>query len=129
MTSSLNALVHAAAAFVGDATGAAKTATYTSTGVDVQDYEGQLGVLQLVGAVSGTTPTLDGKLQDSDAIGGTYADIPGAVFAQATTAGNIQKITVDLNGCKRFIRYVGTIAGTTPSFGIAVAVVGPKKYQ
>ena len=115
-------------AFLGDATGAAKTATYTSTAFDAQDYEGNLGIVQASGVVSGTTPTLDGKIQDS-ADGSTgWADVSGATFTQVTASTNFQKITVDLNGTKRYLRYVGTIGGTTPSFGLTVIAGGVKKY-
>ena len=39
-------------------------------------------------AVSGTSPTLDSKLQGYDALGDVWHDITGAVFAQKTGAGS-----------------------------------------
>ena len=39
-------------------------------------------------AVSGTSPTLDAKLQGYDALGDVWHDITGAVFAQKTGAGS-----------------------------------------
>ena len=41
-----------------------------------------------VTAVSGTSPTLDCKVQGYDALGDVWHDITGAVFAQKTGAGN-----------------------------------------
>ena len=41
-----------------------------------------------VTAVSGSSPTLDCKVQGYDALGDVWHDITGAVFAQKTGAGN-----------------------------------------
>ena len=41
-----------------------------------------------VTAVSGTSPTLDCKVQGYDALGDVWHDITGAVFAQKTGAGS-----------------------------------------
>ena len=41
-----------------------------------------------VTAVSGTSPTLDSKVQGYDALGDVWHDITGAVFAQKTGAGS-----------------------------------------
>lgn len=106
---------------------ASRTTTFTGTGVDTLGYEGQMGAIQHVGVVSGTAPTLDGKLQSSDTVGGTYTDIPGATFTQVTATDNLQKISFDRRAAKRFIRYVGTIAGTTPNFTFGVTLGGIKK--
>lgn len=128
MTALINAAAHILTALME--TIAAKTATFNGTAFDTQDYEGSLAILQVVGAVTGTTTTLDGKIQSSDTSGGTYADVPGATFTQVSDTGDnqVQKIAIDLNGCKRWIRYVGTIAGTTPSYTMAVVAAGVKKY-
>lgn len=98
------------------------TTTVTGTGIDTMGYNDAMITLE-VGTVSGTAPTLDGKIQESDTLGGTYTDITGAVFTQVTASNNTQKIRVGglgVGGRKRFIRYVGTIGGTTPSFALAV---------
>lgn len=106
---------------------AARTTTANGTGVDVTKYEGTALAILDVGTTSGTTPTLDVKLQEADAVGGTYTDIPGAVFAQV--AGPAQSIVrIDLDGRKRAIRGVATIGGTTPSFILALDLVVLPKY-
>lgn len=110
---------------------AARTANVNGTGVDIFSYEGVLKVTQNVGTVSGTTPTLVGKLQAS-ADNAAWTDIAGATFAQATAAGkqsialDTRKVGETVPGAK-FIRYVGTIGGTTPSFTIAVYATGATK--
>jgi hypothetical protein len=121
----LAAFVHAVVSAVENI--AARTSTLTGTAFDTRGYEGHMGIIQHVGVVSGTTPTLDGKIQHSDTSGGTYTDVPGATFTQVTASNNLQKIVLDRRATKRFIKYIGTIAGTTPSFTFGVSFGGIKK--
>lgn len=103
---------------------ATRTASANGTGVDTMGYNEVIALLD-VGAVSGTLPTLDVKLQEADASGGTYTDISGAAFAQITTANHALSISVNIGDGtrKRFIRAVATIGGTSPSFACAVALL------
>ena len=105
---------------------AAQTATVTGSGVDLQQFLGVLKLTQEVGVVSGTTPTLDGKIQDS-ADNASFADVSGLTFTQVTASTSLQHIAIDTRAVRRYIRYVGTIGGTTPSFGLSVRAVGLKK--
>ncbi len=106
---------------------AARTASANGTGVDVTDYEGVATVLLTSAAGTGTTPTLDVKLQDSPD-NSTWTDIPGATFTQVTNAAASEQVkAVDVQAANKFIRAVATIAGTTPSFTCAVAFLGIKK--
>lgn len=106
---------------------AARTATVTSSAVDVRSYKGGLIAEQVVGVVSGTTPTLNGKLQSS-ADGSTgWADITGATFTEVTATDSMQKIGINVRSTGGYIRYVGTITGTTPSFTMGVALLGEKE--
>ena len=96
--------------------GAARTSTVTGSWVDVSEYEGDLVIIQDVGTVSGTTPTLDGKIQHASDSGGTgAADVSGATFTQVTASNSKQKITIPAGSVAGWIRYVGTIAGTRPA--------------
>jgi len=110
---------------------AARTATVTGAGVDISAYEGVLKVTQNVGTTTGTTPTLAGKLQAS-ANNSTWTDIAGATFTGATGAGK-ESIALDTRKAgetavgARFIRYVGTIGGTSPSFTMGVYATGATK--
>jgi len=103
-------------------------ATATGTGVDVTAYEGvAVAILDTIDG-TGTTPTLDVKLQSSDAVGGTYADITGATFTQVTdSGGGIQVIAFVVANAKAFVRAVATVTGTTPEFTLSVTFLGMKK--
>lgn len=105
---------------------AARTATVTATGIDVSAYKGSLVVQQLVGVVSGTSPTLNGKLQSSPD-NSAWTDIDGATFTQVTASDSFQKIAVNVREGAKYLRYVGTIAGTTPSFTMGVVLLGMKE--
>jgi len=107
---------------------AARTATVTGSWIDVRQYEGDLVILQEVGTVSGTSPTLDGKIQDAtDGSGTGAADVSGATFTQVTASNSKQKITIPAGSVRGWICYVGTIAGTTPSFMVGATGLSRSK--
>lgn len=98
------------------------TSTVTGTGVDVgpEQLDDAMAILD-IGAVSGTSPTLDVTIQASGTSGGTYTTI--ATFGQVTAATKLGVVSVSLEGLagvvdRRFVRAVATIAGTTPSFAL-----------
>lgn len=73
-----------------------------------------------VTAVSGTSPSMTVKFQDSgDGI--NWVDIPSGAFTAATTTG-AQRLVLSTVG--RMIRTVSTITGTAPSFTYSVTAVG-----
>ncbi len=97
-------------------------------GVDVVN-EGHRGIeLYLdITAVSGTSPTLDIKLQGKDETSGKYFDVPGAAFAQKTGTGQAtltiypgiaESANVSVSDILAgMFRFVATIGGTdTPTF-------------
>lgn len=108
---------------------AALTATTNGTGVDTLGYTSAMVVLE-VGAVSGTSPTLDVKVQES-ADNSTFTDVTGATFTQVTAANNSQVLRVDGLGTarKRYLRAVATIGGTSPSFTLAAEILLGRAYQ
>lgn len=106
----------------------ANVATLTGEAVDIRDLEGPVLVTQASGAGTGTTPTLDGKLQHSLDGSTSWADIAGATFAQVLEEASLQKFALNPNGTRGYIRYVGTIAGETPSFDVTVLIAGMKRY-
>lgn len=79
---------------------------------------GGFSALLSVSKVTGTTPTLAVKFQDS-ADNSTFADISGGAF----TSTNVQdgKYIVYKGNVRRYVKVVYTIAGTTPSFTFNVA--------
>jgi hypothetical protein len=104
------------------------TATATGTGVDTQGYFDAVAVLE-VGAVSGTTPTLNVKIQESDD-NSSWADVSGATFTQVSASNSSQVLRLsELNVTrKRYLRALGTIAGTTPSFAFGVQLLMGDSY-
>jgi len=108
------------------AANAVRTSTLTTTGVDVAAYDGPCHlILQSSAATAGTTPTLNVKLQHSDASGSGFADVTGVAFSEVTDADLTEMLTVQIGDLKRYVRLVGTIAGTdTPTFGFGVVMVG-----
>lgn len=103
---------------------AVRTATANGTGVDIQGYREVLKIMLNVGTVTGTTPTLNVKIQDSED-NSTYADVTGLAFAQVTAAGN-WSIGVNTRAVRSHIRVVMTIAGSTPSFPCTILAVGQR---
>jgi len=106
---------------------AARTSTVTGSAVDVRGYKGQLVATQAVGTVSGTTPTLNGKLQTSPDGTNDWTDISGATFTEVTAADSVQSIGVDVRDTLGYVRFVGTIAGTSPSFTMGALLQGTKE--
>ena len=97
-----------------------RTVTVNGSWIDCRQYEGDIVIVQEVGVVAGTSPTLDGKLMDAtDGSGTGAADLAGAVFTQATAAG-AQKMVIPAGSHRGWLRYTGTIGGTSPQFQMAV---------
>jgi hypothetical protein len=102
----------------------ALTATANGTPVDLRNAFDGFAVLS-VGAVSGTNPTLDVKLQESDTAGGTYTDIAGAVFNRVT-AGSVSQV-INVKRLTRYVRAAATLGGTSPSFHMEVVIFWRKQ--
>lgn len=96
------------------------TSTFTTSSADTGDYRRYMVVYLDVTAVSGTSPTLNVVLEDSPN-GQDWFPVPGAAFTQVTAVGK-QRLVVEHSG--DFIRAVGTIAGTTPSFTSKISASG-----
>lgn len=127
MTHLLNALAQATGVELAPA--ASRSSTLTGTGIDVLEYEGVALVLLNASAGTGTSPTLDVKLQHSDD-DSTYEDVTSGAFSQVTDAAEtagVKVMKLNVSDLKRYLRIVGTIAGTTPSFDFGVELVGITK--
>ena len=102
---------------------ASQASTVTGAAVNLSGYDTPIVIVQSHGTGTGT---LDGKIQDS-ADGSTgWADVTGATFSQSTTTADVKILSLDPKSTKGYIRYVGTIAGTTPSFTMGVVLLGQK---
>jgi hypothetical protein len=106
-------------------TPATKTSTFASASADLISGDGRCFGIQQVGTVSGTTPSLAGKFQES-ADGTSWSDVSGATFTAVTASDNVQAVSFDRT--LRYVRYAGTVTGTSPSFAVAV-VFGEQKKQ
>lgn len=111
------------------ANASARTSTFTSPVQDLLPLDGDLMLLQNVGTVTGTSPTLAGALQDSDDGSTGWANVTGVAFVTVTSSFNTQKLIAKVNGVRRFVRYVGTIGGTTPSFTFTVLALARSKVE
>ena len=118
--------------YIGSLLGAdSRSASANGTGFDLQgsnDAEGEAIVILDSEAGSGTSPTLDVKLQDS-ADNSSWSDISGKTFTQVTDGGaGFEKISINTNDVRRYVRAVATLGGTSPVFVCAVSLVYSKKY-
>ncbi len=108
---------------------AAVTASFQSTGVDVSQIEGQLALFLDGSNVAGSSPTMALKLQHSDTQGGTYTDVTGGGFTGLTTGAGSQKLVVDADGLKKWVRIDGVIGGTSsPQYLLSCQAYGIPKY-
>jgi hypothetical protein len=124
MSTKLHDLPHQAV--LGGVTPRTATATVTGSPVDLITGDGRCFAVQQVGTVTGTSPTLAGKIQESADGSSNWTDIAGATFTTVTATDNVQAITFDRT-C-RYVRYIGTIGGTSPSFPVGV-LIGEQKKQ
>ena len=108
---------------------AAVTSTATSAAIDLKEYDGDVSLILTSAAGTGSSPTLDVKVQDSDASGGTYGDLSGAAFTQVTDSASMQVITFSKDEAKRYIKIVQTVGGSTPSFTFNINALALKKYR
>ena len=100
------------------------TSSTNGSSADMITGDGPCFAIQQVGAVSGTSPTLAGKIQES-ADGSTWSDISGATFTSVTASTNNQCIA--FQRAQRYLRWVGALGGTSPSYAVAVIVSEQKK--
>lgn len=95
------------------------TATLTGPAVDLLAADGPCFAVQQVGAIADET-TLAGRLEESASGSGDWSVIAGAVFAPVGAANDLQVICFRRN--RRYVRYVGTLTGDSPSVTLAVLV-------
>jgi len=106
---------------------AARSATGQTSGIDLKDYDGDVVFLLDSAAGTGTSPTLDVTIEDS-ADDSSFAAITDAAFTQVTGTASAQKLVVNKDSARRYVRVKYTIGGTTPSFTFSVNAIGVTKY-
>ncbi len=104
------------------------SASSAGSAVDLVDFEGEIAAFIDVSAGSGNM-TLDAKLTECDTSGGSYTDVASGAFTQVTTSASQQKLVLNSDKLKRFVKIDYTLAGTTPSFLFSSHLVGIKKYK
>tara|TARA_Y100000114_G_scaffold50257_1_gene45860 strand:- start:70 stop:456 length:387 start_codon:yes stop_codon:yes gene_type:complete len=108
---------------------AGTTANHTSAATSLVDYEGD--VMLVLNATAGTgtdTPTLTVRIKQNDTSAGSYDFITGAEFTPVTDTASVQKLVLNSNAIKRFIKINAQVSGTNPSFSYSVNLVACKKY-
>jgi hypothetical protein len=105
------------------------TTVTASTAIDLVDYEGDIAVI-LCAEAGGASITYLGKLTESDTSGGSYTDVTGGAFTvTAANTASVQKIAVNSDNMKRFIKAVVTVAGGTGAGAVTIVGLGSKKYS
>jgi hypothetical protein len=112
-----NFIAHA----VFNQSGDLRTVTSSANGF-VFDFGSAGGVgpmmgLLIVGAVSGTLPTLDVRVQESDD-GVSWTNVLSASFPQVNDSSHVE--IIQYNRTKPLIRHQMVVSGTLPSFALAV---------
>ena len=97
------------------------------TGVDLQDYEGDITLI-LDAEAGGSGVTYAVKVQDSSD-NSTFADVSGAAFT-TTTANTalVESLTVNTDEIKRYARVVIDVTGSGTG-AVSVVGLGRKKYN
>tara|TARA_R110000772_G_scaffold14002_1_gene40810 strand:+ start:2125 stop:2502 length:378 start_codon:yes stop_codon:yes gene_type:complete len=109
------------------------TALSASTGVgsaiDLNDYEGDI-VFSLDASAGGASITYAVKITESDTSGGAYTDVSGGGFTTSAANTAVQeKIYVNSNDMKRYIKASVTVAGGTGTGYVSVVALAAKKYD
>ena len=98
------------------------SASNNATGVDISKYTGDALLVLNSSATEGAGQTADVKLQHSDD-NATCSDA-GIAFTQVTTAAaSLQTQRISMDGFKKYVRVVSTLAGTSPFVTNAVSLV------
>lgn len=108
----------------------AVTADGQTTGVDLgPERLDDVMVIMSIGAVTGTTPTLDVDIQTSDALAGTYTTVASFSQYDADDADTLKSLSVNLQGQnsagdeQRYLRADLDVGGTTPSFVVGIVAL------
>ena len=113
--------------FTGAALAAAValTASANAQAVDISKFGGLAAITLNSSATGGAGQTYNAKLQHSeDGVSG-WTDITGGAFDQVTNAGpSFQRLLLNLDQLKKFVRVVDTLAGTSPTVVRAVGLTG-----
>jgi phosphoenolpyruvate-protein kinase (PTS system EI component) len=103
-------------------------ATATGSAVDLNAYEGDM-IVFLDASAGGGTITYAVKLTECDTSGGTYTDVSSGAFeTTGQNAASAQKITLNTNDLKRYVKCVVTVANGTGTGYVSVNAFASEKY-
>jgi len=110
---------------------ASETTTFTGATTNIADLgqlEGDVQIILDAGAVTGGG-TLTGKIQHSNTTtAGDFEDLTGATFTAVGATASKQVLTISDTDRRRYIRFVGTVAGTVTCV-YSVQGYGVRKYM
>lgn len=123
-------------------TSVAATGATEGSAVSINQYEGNLAIIaHAILATAGTNPTLTFTVEHRDSGSDSWGAVPAdallnedgtaSAFGVVTNAANggIQKRELVRARCKRQIRVIGTVGGTSnPAFKFAANLVASNKY-
>lgn len=106
----------------------ATTTNGNTTAVDLARYVNiggrNMKLYVSVGTVTGTSPTLDGIVQENTTSGASgWTSISGATITQVTTNG---AQTVHFVPTKQYVRLLYTVGGTSPSMYLSAAFMAER---
>ena len=99
------------------------TTSTNGPSVNLATGDGPCFAIQIVGEAPGDG-TIDGRIEQS-ADNTTWTAISGATFTQLTGSNDIQVIRFHRSA--KYVRWVGTLAGDSPEFAVAVLIGEQKK--
>ena len=98
-----------------------------STGVDITDYEGLIGVDMTACTVTGTPTTATLTIETSDTLGSGYTAV-GTAATVTAGAGARNRQILDTNALKRYLRVtLAFVGGTAPTLTGVVNITACKK--
>lgn len=105
------------------------TADGLSAAFDLAQYEGEIVLaVSTPGSTGNADNRLDINVHDSIASGGTYAAVTEAAFTQiGYNVAASEKISINSDAIKQFIKINFDATGTNPSYPVAVHILGVKK--
>jgi hypothetical protein len=108
----------------------ANVASGSGKWLNVGLHDGELIVIQNVGVLTGTNPTVAGKLQSAtDANGSGAADISGATYTLVSANNNVQALVIDTRKVPGgFLGYAGTLGGTVGPTALLSVVAAAKRH-
>lgn len=92
--------------------------------VNVSGYSGEARLVLNSSAGEGAGHTMTTKVQHSVDGENNWEDVPGLAFDQVTNAGaSFQVIGFNIDKCRKFVRVVDTLGGSSPFFTRSVELL------